>query len=94
VLGKAVAQLEDTAAQAQNAVQAVATSMAGMLANLAGSRVGRPVKVKYEPALRFTAKGNVMAVGGRQPRTRSRRPARPPRRPIELPVAMRPRSRS
>ena len=63
-IDKATDQVVDVLERARSTVRAVAVSVAGVIEDLATSRVATPDQVAVELGLGFTAKGNVIVVGG------------------------------
>lgn len=63
-VGKAADQVVDVLERVRSAVRAVAVSVAGVIEDVNAARVVRPDQVAVELGLGFTAKGNVILVGG------------------------------
>ncbi len=57
-------QVVDVLGRARTVVHSVAASTAGMLRDLADSKLARPDKVEVELGLGFSAKGGVIVVSG------------------------------
>lgn len=61
---KAADQVVDVLERARSVVRAVAVSVAGVIEDVTAARVVRPDQMAVELGLGFTAKGNVIVVGG------------------------------
>lgn len=63
-LDRAAGQVTDVLARARSTIRSVAESMGELIHDIAESKAAHPKKVEVELGLGFTAKGNVIVVGG------------------------------